>query len=194
MNSFIEVANAAGLLDKDFWVEARIKTPAFAGQCLHLFGDNASGPGWNLPFNPSRAGDRKWEGLFSVGWKSWFENYALDPLTVHQIAVLRTGNSSQTYDNGNPPDSTLISTTAPSASNFFIGRSPAALPDPGGALLGVDVHAFRASSQGRYRGAFIPQRQFDKEDDTLILLAFSGHGTALKDRARDHDGRITNAI
>jgi hypothetical protein len=53
--------------------------------------------------------------------------------------------------------------------------------------------AFRtASSRARYRGGFIPQQQFDKDADTLILLDFSGRGTTLKDLAGNHDGRLTN--
>ena len=192
-NSFIELANTAGLLDNEFCVEAWIKTPAFAGQRLHLFGDKAGTTGWNLHFNPHPAGDRKWDGMFSIGRKSWFENYELEPLTVYHIAVVREGNSSRVYFNGEPPGGTLNWAIGPSTANFFIGHSPAALPDDDPALPRGEIHAFRASSRARYRGGFIPQQRFGKDAATLILLEFSGQGTSLIDLAGNHDGRITNA-
>src|SRR5205807_7604636 len=137
--------------------------------------------GWNLHFNPHRGADKKWEGKFSIGRKSWFENCELEPLTVYHIAVVRDGNSSRVYYNGNPPGSSLNWAIGPSTSHFFIGHSPAALPDNDAALPRGEIHAFRASSRARYRGGFIPRQQFDKDAVSLILLEFSGKATSLKD-------------
>ena len=187
-NSFIELANTAGLLDgKEFCVETWIKTPAFAGQDLHLFGDQT---GWRLYFKPKQGGDKKWDALFSIGGQTWFENQDLEPLTVYHIAVVHSANGGglQLFFNGNPPGGGLSPEVTASTSNFFIGHKtgPAFLPE-------CEIHAFRASSRARYRGGFIPQQQFAKDADTLILLEFSGKGTSLKDLAGNHDGRITNA-
>jgi hypothetical protein len=189
-NSSVELANTVRLLDgKEFCVEAWIKTPAFTpehsrtGQHLHLFGDNS----WHLHFKP---GDKKWDGMISVGGQSWYENYALEPLTIYHIALVRSENSIQLSVNGEGPGGSLQTSMFPGTSNFFIGNQPGRA-DP--AIPGIEIHAFRASSRARYQGGFIPQRQFTKDADTLILLEFSGRGTLLRDLAGNHDGRITNA-
>jgi hypothetical protein len=191
-NGFIELANTAGLLDgNEFCVEAWIKTPAFTGQRLHLFDDRFGWQGWGLYFNPSRGGARKWEAKFAIGRQVWFENEDLEPLTVYHIAVVRSGNAStQVFFNGEPPGGSLSPAIGPSTSNFFIGNKPGPADLPGGE---IEIHAFRASSRARYSGGFIPQQQFDKDEDTLILLEFSGRGTSLKDLAGNHNGRISNA-
>jgi len=188
-NSFIGLANTAGLLGgKEFCVEAWIKTPAFTGQPLHLFGDRM---GWSLHFRPKQGGGKGWDAMFSIGGQSWFEGDELEPLTVYHIAVVRAANAGlQVWFNGNPPGGGLTPATPPSTSNFVIGHKPGPVDLPGGE---IEIHAFRASSRARYRGGFIPQQQFKKDDDTLILLEFSGKGTSLKDLAGNHDGRITNA-
>jgi hypothetical protein len=189
-NSFVEIANTVGLLDgMEFCVEAWIKTPAFTGEHsrtgehLHLFGDNS----WHLHAKP---GDKKWDMMISVGGQSWYENYALEPLTIYHIALVRGENSIQLSVNGEGPGGSLQTSMFPGTDNFCIGHKPLAA-DP--ALPGAEIYAFRASSRARYRGGFIPQVQFTRDADTLILLEFSGKGTTLKDLAGNHDGRIINA-
>jgi hypothetical protein len=194
-NSFIELAHTAGLLDgKEFCVEAWFKTPAFMGQDLHLFDDRVGGWGWGLHFEPKGGGEQKWLGKFAIGRKSWWDDNELEPLTIYHIAVVRKGGGVQIRFNGDPAGGALSWDIGPSTSNFFIGPNSAALPVAAPLLPDLEIHAFRASSHARYGSAgFIPQPRFDKDDDTLILLEFSGKGTTLKDLAGNHDGRITNA-
>jgi hypothetical protein len=195
--SFVELANTAGLLEgKEFCVEAWIKTPAFTEGRLHLFDDKLGGGGWGLHFNPSNQGNRgpegnkKWQAKFNIGGQVWYENYELEPLTIYHMAVVHSANSTQIFFNGEPPGGSYLPDIWPSKSNFLIGHRlvPADLPEGE-----FEIYGFRASSRARYRGGFIPQQQFDKDADTLILLEFSGKGTTLKDLAGDYDGRITNA-
>jgi hypothetical protein len=192
--SFIELAKTAGLLDgKEFCVEAWFKTPPyFTGDRLHLFGDRLGGGGWNLYFNPQRAGGKEWEAKISIGGQVWFEDFNLEPQMVYHIAVVRGPNNAgvRIFVNGEPPSGSLNSDIWPSTSNFLIGHRPDDMDIPS---ADIEIHAFRASSRARYRGGFIPQQRFDKDADTLILLEFSGKGSTLKDLAGKHDGRINNA-
>jgi hypothetical protein len=195
--SFVELANTAGLLDgKEFCVEAWIKTPAFNGARFHLFDDRLDGCGWGLHFNPSNqvnpgpGGNQKWEAMFNIGRKVGYENYDLEPLTIYHIAVVHSVNGTQVFFNGEPPGGSLGTDIWPSKSNVFIGHRPVPGHFPCGEF---EIYAFRASSRARYRGGFIPQQQFTKDADTVILLEFSGKGTTLKDLAGNHDGRIINA-
>jgi hypothetical protein len=186
----VDLANSAGLLDSDkLTVEAWLKLPTPAdhkGRVHSLFGF----PKWAVAATPiPREPVDRWrlDVMVPGGVSGYTMPQPWQPDTWHHLACVRNADELTAYVDGKP----LTKVKA----NKALQRGPANLglgfiSEYGWPVVG-DFRAFRASSSVRYTGAFSPPREFTKDDDTVVLLEFTGKGKTLKDLAGDHHGKIT---
>jgi WD40 repeat protein len=199
--SAVELANTAGLFDGDeFTVETWLKLPDPAGfdekvPVWHrLFGDHVQRPthsGWQVVACRTPTGADKWT-LFCIVAGAGGGAKLNDPQAWHHVAAVRKADGLTLYIDGKFAGRSTKSIPQ-SPSNFSLGRAPNEENNPNQPPIG-EFRAFRASSKARYQASFTPPAEFTKDDDTSVLLEFSGKGNRLKDLvAGKHDATIVGA-
>lgn len=189
----IELANTKGMLDVNsgtFTVEAWVQLPEVKPSAIqHIAGDMCPRGGWSLTGEPTRAKDGTWAPWFRMSYglgQAGGSGSSFTALIWHHLAVVKLPLKSRIWIDGK------LSASSGNSDRYV----PSPLNISLGGIFGGDIRAFRISSAARYLKSFEPDEQWEKDDDTLVLLdILRGDGKVVSDLSgKKHHGQINKGV
>lgn len=200
----IELENTAGMLDINgaFTVEMFFRLPETHGN-LRFIGDeirpgrgmDREQAGWRLGASPQQLDanrrvcrlttelyyvDRFMAGIAGAG------RVELNPRDWHHLAYVKTAKQVRCYVDGREfwvVPVNINKVLRPSPRNLTIGGSATQPTD-------MTLRGLRVSNTARYPGNFTPPKSLNRDNNTMVLLDFTGEGDKLPDLAGEHTGKI----